>query len=65
MKPLPENKPTAKACPECAADVYLIVKTNSKNGSQFLGCPNFPACRHTEPIPEDIKLRLLGQKRLL
>lgn len=32
---------------------------------QFLGCPDYPRCRHTQALPEDVKLTLRGQKRLL
>lgn len=37
-----------KKCPAC--DSYLVVR-NGKN-SKFLGCFNFPKCRHTEPFFE-------------
>lgn len=64
-QPIPDNTPTAKACPRCAADVRLVVKTNRNNGTQFLGCPNWPDCSHTEALPESMKLAAAGQKRLL
>jgi len=37
------------ACPECGGD--MLVRTVHSNSHQFLGCSNYPACEHTEPIP--------------
>lgn len=50
-------------CPECGSPV-LVVRTNSKNGGQFLGCPRWPECKHSEPIPESWKMRAQGQPEL-
>lgn len=47
-------------CPQCELPVKLIVRTNRTNGSQFLGCPNWPKCRHTQGIPTDLIMRLQG-----
>lgn len=52
------------SCPECRHDTQLIVRTNRHTGNQFLGCPNYPDCRHTRGIPESIRLRLAGQPQL-
>lgn len=65
MKPFPDGKRVAKSCPKCGPAHRLLIRTNSENGSQFLGCGNFPQCRHTEPIPESMKMELRGYKRLL
>lgn len=35
-------------CPECSG--ILTERTNSKDGSKFMGCSNFPLCTHTENI---------------
>lgn len=56
-------------CPECEQKmpprmVKLIIRTNSFTEEQFLGCPNYPNCRHTQPLPESIRMRLMGQKEL-
>lgn len=59
---LPDKKETEKACPKCGSK--LIVRTNRANESQFLGCPRWPECQHTEPIPESIRMRLQGQPTL-
>lgn len=64
LKQLPVNSQVRKACPTCGPAVLLIVKTNSINGSQFLGCPNFPKCRYSEEIPESIRLELSGYCKL-
>jgi ssDNA-binding Zn-finger/Zn-ribbon topoisomerase 1 len=61
---LPNNKPVAKYCPECKTLTKLIIKTNSHTDEQFLGCPNFPKCRHTQEISEEMRMRVLGQKEL-
>lgn len=65
MTKLPNNKETDLRCPNCSADTKLIVRTNRHNGSQFLGCPNYPTCRYTREIPEHVKMELQGYKRLL
>lgn len=64
LKRLQTNSQVQRPCPLCGPAVLLIVKTNSINGSQFLGCPNFPSCRHTEEIPESIRLQLAGYHKL-
>ena len=56
------NKSTDIPCPECGG--LLIVKTNRITEHQFLGCPNYPECNHTMPIPEAWKMRAQGQKEL-
>ena len=40
----------SKTCPECAPD-RLVVRTNGDTGVDFLGCENWPKCKHTEPLP--------------
>ncbi len=59
---LPDGKATEKVCPDCGD--RLVVRTNKATGSQFLGCANWPECRHTEPIPEALRMRLAGQPTL-
>ena len=56
------NKETDIPCPTCGAK--LIVKTNKANGNQFLGCPRWPECNYTRPIPESWKMRAAGQEEL-
>lgn len=65
---LQDRSEVNRRCPRCKAEgrgnVKLIVRTNRLNGRQFLGCPNWPECDHTEPIPEDVKMRAAGATTL-
>jgi restriction system protein len=48
---LQARRPATPACPVCRT--LMEVKTAKRGGnagSQFWGCPNFPACRGTRPI---------------
>lgn len=45
-----KSEPTGKKCPECGGN--LLYK-NGRNG-QFIGCENFPNCKHTENIVKEI-----------
>lgn len=61
---LPDGQLTNKACPNCGPSTQLVIRTNKVNGLNFLACPNFPTCKHTENVPEDMKMRLSGQPSL-
>ena len=37
------------ACPRCP-DGRLVQRTARSTGNSFLGCSNYPRCRHTEPV---------------
>jgi ssDNA-binding Zn-finger/Zn-ribbon topoisomerase 1 len=37
------------SCPDCS--VPLRVRRRRSDGQAFLGCRNYPACRHTQPLP--------------
>ena len=67
-KKLPNNMPTHVFCPKCREDgrgfVTLIVKSNRHNDNQFLGCPQWPDCDHTEEITEEMRMRLHGAPTL-
>jgi len=39
---------SASTCPVCL-EGNQVLKVNGKNEQSFLGCTNFPRCRHTEP----------------
>lgn len=52
------GKKTSKPCPDCGA--IMVVRKNRQNGSFFLGCNDFPTCKRTMPIPEDMKMELMG-----
>jgi len=30
--------------------VFLIIRTNKTTNQKFLGCPNFPKCKHSDDI---------------
>lgn len=51
-----------KRCPDCGWD--LVLRTNSENGSEFLGCRQWPLCKHTESVPESYRMRLAGAELL-
>lgn len=53
---------TKQACPECGA--VMVIRQNKIDHSFFLGCHNYPDCKHTMEIPENMRLELLGFKRL-
>jgi DNA topoisomerase-1 len=40
-------EPTGKLCPDCG---HELLKRKSRYGNYFLGCSNFPKCRHIENI---------------
>lgn len=51
-----------KACPCCGQT--LTIRRNRESGEEFFGCSGYPACTYTEPLPEAIKLRRIGQRDL-
>jgi ssDNA-binding Zn-finger/Zn-ribbon topoisomerase 1 len=53
---------TRQACPECGA--VMVIRQNKHDQSFFLGCHNYPDCKHTMDIPESMKLGLLGYQQL-
>lgn len=55
-----DNSTVGVHCELCGVDAKMLVRTNRTTGHQFLGCPNYPDCKHTAPIPEDIKMWLKG-----
>jgi len=62
MTKIPEGKTIKKACPECGGD--LVIRQSRTIQQHFLGCINYPRCQYTEPLPEDVKMRAMGAKRL-
>jgi len=43
---------TSKICPSCGS--VLVIRTNKFSGKQFVGCSEYPKCKHAEELPEDI-----------
>ena len=54
----------AITCPECGPATPLIERTNSVNGSTFLGCSRYPECTYTRSIPESWRMRRAGEATL-
>lgn len=52
----------ALRCPDCGSE--LVERTNSVNGSTFLGCVGFPVCRHTQGVPAFVEMRRAGAAEL-
>jgi ssDNA-binding Zn-finger/Zn-ribbon topoisomerase 1 len=63
-KQLPDHMEVNRSCPNCGPNTKLRVMTNRANGGQFLGCPNYPACTYSSPIPEQLRMELEGQPTL-
>lgn len=53
-----------KCCPECGPRASLVIRTNKRTKELFLGCERYPECRYTEPMPEALKMRVLGAPTL-
>ncbi len=51
-----------KPCLECGQ--LLVVRRNRESGDDFLGCSQYPRCDHTQPLPEDVRMRLQGAATL-
>lgn len=55
-------------CPACLESGHgpqvLVVRTNRQNRSEFLGCPRFPACIYSEPLPAWVEMERAGATRL-
>lgn len=55
-------------CPECLDSGHgprpMVLRTNRQNGSEFLGCPRYPECQHTEKLPEWVLMQRAGAERL-
>lgn len=55
-------EPSGKMCPECGSE---LLKRKSRYGNYFLGCSNFPKCKHIENIDSEKKpfFRKKGSKK--
>ena len=52
----------SKLCPECGQK--LMVRTNRKTETDFLGCSEWPGCKYTETLPIDIEMKRRGAPTL-
>ncbi|MEG2245773.1 MAG: type I DNA topoisomerase [Malacoplasma sp.] len=43
-----EDKKVGRLCPDCNHE--LVIKHAKKGGSKFIGCSNYPECKHLEPL---------------
>ena len=59
-----KNRRTAKTCPNCGPAVRLVIREQRDTGHLFLGCSRWPDCDFTEPLPESLKMRAMGQPEL-
>lgn len=53
LKEASKAKSTGKKCPECSKngkDGEMLERKNKSNGSVFLGCSRYPACKHNETV---------------
>ena len=41
---------TTRKCPIARCNGRLVIRTNRSTDGKFIGCENYPECRHTEPI---------------
>jgi ssDNA-binding Zn-finger/Zn-ribbon topoisomerase 1 len=55
---------TGEYCPECKNSTKLILRQNSYTSEFFIACPNYPECKFTKPLSEELKMRLNGQETL-
>jgi ssDNA-binding Zn-finger/Zn-ribbon topoisomerase 1 len=54
----------ARACPVCGASSKLVIRQNKLTGTFFLGCPNYPECNYSQPLPEEVRMDAIGAKKL-
>lgn len=59
MRGIQNNTLSALNCPKCGR--RLQIKRRRKDGRNFLGCTGYPECEHTQPLPQDVAMRALGQ----
>lgn len=50
------------ACRECGKP--MVIRTNRENGSEFMGCSNWPRCTHSEPLPAYVEQIRAGAAQL-
>lgn len=60
---LKHGKQLAVTCTECG-EGKMTVRLNSKTDEWFLGCSRYPECKHTQNLPEHLRMQAMGQKGL-
>lgn len=46
-------------CPLCGGNLVIRISRSTKK--QFIGCENFPKCRMTYPLPQDVNVTFTGE----
>jgi ssDNA-binding Zn-finger/Zn-ribbon topoisomerase 1 len=60
---LKHGKRTGIHCTECGEGL-MTVRLNSKTDEWFLGCSCYPDCKHTQNLPEHLRMQAMGQTPL-
>ena len=64
----PINPPISVRCPVCLeagrGPHPMVLRTNRNNGSEFLGCSQFPECTYSTALPAWYELRKAGAEPL-
>ena len=61
---LHDGQSVERCCPDHPVE-RLVVRRNRATDTQFLGCPLWPACNYTTPIPADILMRALAHTGII
>lgn len=56
---MPVGSHTSEKCSRAGCDGFLVVRT--KFGRKFLGCSNYPKCKHTRPVDREWKKQHLHE----
>ncbi len=63
VDPVPvKAEKTGEKCPECEGD---LVYKQARTGSRFIGCDNYPDCRHIEPVSTGVTCPKCGEGELV
>lgn len=49
-------------CPDCGGT--LVLRRNRKNHSLFIACSEYPGCTFTKPLPEYLRMLMMGAPSL-
>jgi ssDNA-binding Zn-finger/Zn-ribbon topoisomerase 1 len=52
------------SCPECGVGSSMVIRQNGDTLEFFIGCSNYPRCKHSQNLPEHLRLEALGQRSL-
>ena len=60
MKEFQEISHYIGVCPECRGELRIL-RTHATH-KRFVGCSNYPKCRHGFPLPQQGKITVLDEK---